>query len=681
MNRALFAFVNLLVVISRLDGAMTPQAFDNFFASLRRQTPAVYAIARAGRPMHLNVGGVLALLGWFSGTPTWVCLTFFGIVVALEIWTSWGQRRLPANVEDVTTAQAVSLLTICLTSSSLFMLAGLNLTMIGDQAHLVLGMIVSFGIISHVTTTYGPFPAFNMPQLAPNVAILYAQVYEIRAMDFATSPAGPWVLTAAGLAVFTVNLFETRRKTHRTFLELRTAQRDANIRLKELEHYSHHDPLTGLLNRRAFDMRIQQRARGASGLQGMAICVLDLDAFKPINDSYSHEAGDAVLREVAARIANALGPDDIAARAGGDEFVIAVSGITSVLEAKARAQSILSELAPPVLWNGKPLSLSASMGVSLANQTDGNIAKLISEADQAMYRAKQHINDGPQVYNEEDFAPRPTLQDRAALMRALRNREFKPYYQPKIDLRTGMVIGFEALARWEQPTGQLRFPGAFLRQIEELGLQGEFVTTITVQVLRDVSHWVEAGIDPGQISINLPEVSLATQTGRNDLLSLINTFPETRKHITFEITEDVFIARAGEYIRDTIRQLRAAGIRIALDDFGTGFASFRHLRELEFDELKIDTSFVADLGADESSDVLVEGLISIARGLDVAIIAEGVECVDQRDTLIDMGCVFAQGFLWDAALPADNVPLRLMAQPHRLDHASPPREAARSSAG
>lgn len=186
-----------------------------------------------------------------------------------------------------------------------------------------------------------------------------------------------------------------------------------------------------------------------------------------------------------------------------------------------------------------------------------------------------------------------------------------------------------------------------------MGLQGRFMSSMSRQVIADIAAMLDAGVDPGQVSLNLSDVALATLPGRSEITDLLAQSPAVTEHLTFEITEDVFIGRAAETIQNSIAAFRAHGVRISLDDFGTGFASFHHLRQLEFDELKIDTTFVAGLGHDPTADVLVRGFLDIASGLGVSVVAEGVETEQQRQDLINMGCLTAQGYLFSSAVPCD----------------------------
>ena len=293
---------------------------------------------------------------------------------------------------------------------------------------------------------------------------------------------------------------------------------------------------------------------------------------------------------------------------------------------------------------------------------------LTSRADQAMYRSKISEAREPVLYAPGDFAPRLSLVDRAVYAAAIKNDEITPHYQPRVCLRTGRTCGFEALARWRRPNGEMVMPSEFLPALNELGLQGEFTYHLSRRVLEDVSRLLAEGIDPGQVSINIPEATLATHSGRQDLEWLLTENAAALDHITFEITEDVFIARSAAMIQQSIRRFSEMGVKISLDDFGTGYASFQHLRQLKFDELKIDTSFVAGLGKEPVAEVIVQGFLSIASGLGVGSVAEGIETEEQRRDLLRMGCKFGQGFLFGRAEPFGPARERLLkerAAPYR----------------
>ncbi|MEM9786219.1 MAG: EAL domain-containing protein [Pseudomonadota bacterium] len=529
-----------------------------------------------------------------------------------------------------------------------------------DATPFVLGAYVwAFGIFVHVTNTFGLLPVYNWSQMTPAFATIFLMLWIMSENPAHDATQMQWVTAAAMFLVYIVNTFDTMNRQNDTHRALERAREEANVRLMELERLSRHDPLTGLMNRRAFDDQIESMMRQHANKQGVTVFLLDLDGFKPINDSYSHTAGDAVLCEIAERLRDLAGDDGRVARLGGDEFAIVKTNVTSTKKALHFGDQIIARVEEPIPFEQKNLQVGVSLGIARQGHDASTIAALMSGADQAMYLAKQDPDKRQMIFDKDAFPVRASLEDRNILLGAMRAGEIVPYYQPKVSLDTQQIIGFEALSRWEHPARGILSPAEFLPQINELGLQGEFMIHTAERVLHDVQSWTAEGLNPGQISINVSEVTLATVSGHNDLLAIIDKYPHLRQHLTFEITEDIFIARSSDVIQRSIANFRWSGVRISLDDFGTGFASFQHLKDLEFDELKLDTGFIRDLGVDPASHILVNGLLSMGKGLGVQVVAEGVETQQQVDTLRAMGCHVVQGYLYGTAMPSSEVMIRL----------------------
>lgn len=521
------------------------------------------------------------------------------------------------------------------------------------------GYMWAFGIFVHVTNTFGLLPFYNWSQMTPAFGAIFWMFWNLSQNPAHSASSAQWVIAAAMMVVYIVNTFDTMNRQNDTNRALEMAREEANTRLMELERLSRHDPLTGLINRRAFDEIVESLMRQHANKQGVTVFLLDLDGFKPINDSYSHKAGDAVLCTIADRLRELASKDGQVARLGGDEFAVVRTTITSTKKAQQFGARLVSAVEKPIPFEQKKLQVGASVGIARQGCDTPNIAALMAGADQAMYLAKQDPDDLPIIFDKQAFPVRASLEDRNILINAMRSGEIVPYYQPKISLKTNRLVGFEALSRWQHPTRGLLSPAEFLPLINELGLQGEFMLHTAGRVLQDIQTLTAEGLDPGQISLNVSEVTLATVSGHADLLAMIDRYPHLRQHLTFEITEDIFIARAGDIIQRSIANFRRAGVRISLDDFGTGFASFQHLKDLEFDELKLDTGFVRDLGVDPATHVLVDGLLTMGHGLGVQVVAEGVETSQQRDILQKMGCQIVQGYLYGSAAPFADTMLRL----------------------
>lgn len=636
--------------------------------ALRHQTRVVHYLAGRNRPKHMSsmalAIGVSLYFGLFDQI-WWLAL----LVVVYETVNTVQKHRLPDKDEEVSGGQILSLLLVCMMSVATYVGFGVVFVSQGSLALLVFGLTWTFGVFLFISTTYSQFPLFINLQLVPAAAVAANTMHVIANSTYSPSTGDQWGVMALGFAVYSWTTVEVAIKGQDTSRALRQAQMVATRRLRELEQLARCDTLTGLMNRRAFEERLRAMI-AKSGDRSVSVFLIDLDGFKPVNDSYGHEAGDAVLRAIAHRLSG-LHPFGVCARLGGDEFILALPVKNQRTGISRMGARIVKACEMPVAWNQKRLEIGASVGVAVARDGVG-VETLIGQADQAMYTAKSDPERTVVVYKPGAVLARMSLQDRMTLTGALERGEFQPFYQPKLDLHTGRTVGFEALARWVCEGNIVRSPAEFLGPLSELNLMSEFTLRLAETVMRDVAGWKAAGFDPGRVSINIPEECLATLSGRRDLLRLLKRHQAVHENLVFEIAEDVFIARAGGIVRDSVQEIRNSGVAISLDDFGTGYASFQHLRDLRFDELKIDTSFVRDLGQEFVSEVLVEGLLGIAKGLGVRVIAEGVETEEQRDRLVAMGCGAAQGFYWSKAMPERDVPGWLRACAQRCQLAGPP---------
>lgn len=536
------------------------------------------------------------------------------------------------------------------------------LVSIGSVPMLISAYFWIFGVLVHITNSYVDLPFYNRSQVVPAYSVLILSFWIAAGQDFANGQPFEWLLLAAIAIVYGVNTYQTMEQQRETQQQLDGARKAAQARLKELERLARFDTLTGLPNRTAFEEDFQElRSGGRHARSAFAVMVIDLDGFKPINDSYGHRAGDQVLRAVSARLAAFVGQNGLAARIGGDEFAAVFWNVASASAAESLANSLAADLSAPIPHSGPELRVGASIGVALAKPLDTSLQRLITEADQAMYRAKSDPSQQSFLF-DDSFAPRLNLDDKRTIESALRNGRIRPFYQPKVSLMTGRIVGFEALARWVHQDGTVESPAAFLPQIDEAGLHSELLEAIATRVISELPRFWDAGLGAGRIAINLPETSLASRKGHMQLLDICGQRDGSLSSLTFEITEDVLISRAGSTLAEVISDLRRRGGAISLDDFGTGYASFQHLRQLEFDEMKIDRSFVAGICEDGPDAVLVEGFMSIARGLGVSVVAEGVEELDQETHLRMIGCDTAQGYRYGRALPTSEALVLLTAE-------------------
>ncbi|MDX8353845.1 putative bifunctional diguanylate cyclase/phosphodiesterase [Cognatiyoonia sp. IB215182] len=628
----------------------------------------------SGRDIAKRVAtaGLITGICIFAGFTT-QAMAAMACIIALEIIAYPLNKRASEFDKQLSLSTAVAVFAVNWAAMLPFLSFSLILSQSDATPLIICGYVWIFGIFVHVTNTFGLLPFYNWSQMIPAFATIFVMLWIKSESPSHAATQMEWLIAAATFVVYIVNTSDTMNRQNDTHQALKRAREEANARLLELERLSRHDPLTGLMNRRAFDEQVESLMRQHANRLGVTVFLLDLDGFKPINDSYSHTAGDAVLCEVAKRLQGLANKDAQVARLGGDEFAIVTTDITSSKKANAFAKRIIAAIEEPIPFEQKKLQVGVSLGIARQGHDAPTLAALMSGADQAMYLAKNDPDKRMMIFDKSAFPVRASLEDRNILSNAMRRGEIVPYYQPKVSLDTNRIIGFEALSRWEHPTRGILPPAEFLPQINELGLQGEFMIHTAERVLEDIQRWTSEGLDPGQISVNVAEVTLATLSGHNDLLAMIDRYPHLRQHLTFEITEDIFIARSSDVIQKSITNFRWSGVRISLDDFGTGFASFQHLKDLDFDELKLDTGFIRDLGIDPAAHVLVQGLLSMGKGLGVQVVAEGVETSEQRETLRKMGCHVVQGYLYGAAIPASEVMIRLEAEGYNFVMRNPNR--------
>lgn len=629
---------------------------------LQLETKVVIQLAERDKMLRVIASIVITMIVSIAGNPE-DALKLFIVIMAYELLGKFAFRKTSDLTMRVTTSRVIAVLALSMTSLTVLLYPAIFLMQVGSTPMLLVAMTWLFGTLMHVSNNYAGLTVYRWCMVLPPFAVTIAMMMGTADHSYVWTGTTDLMLALGMFSMFCFNIYHAMSQHENTLLDLETARNDAQARLWQLEHLSRHDPLTGLINRGAFDASVQQHLENAlAGGKPLTVFLCDLDGFKPINDSYSHAAGDAILREVAVRLLNYFQSTDLVARLGGDEFAVVARDISSESQAMHIGKEVAQLLRQPVRYGQRELAIGCSIGITRSDDDTRDATQLLNQADQAMYRAKEDSAVWVQMYDRTTFPVRATLDDRTILKKAMDDGEIRPFYQPKVNLITGQIQGLEALSRWQHPRDGMIMPGKFIPLVNELSLQAHFLFHTLRCTLADVEAMLAQGLDPGQVSVNLTEITLATISGRETLKQIISEYPKALVHLTFEVTEDIFIARSGTIIQESIMQFRRMGVRISLDDFGTGFASFQHLRELEFDELKLDTAFVQALGKEPSAQVLVKAFLDIGHGLEVDIVAEGVETDAQRDLLIDMGCDNAQGFLFCKAVPLTDICNRLRAQ-------------------
>ncbi|MDF3063018.1 MAG: putative sensory box/GGDEF family protein [Microvirga sp.] len=429
---------------------------------------------------------------------------------------------------------------------------------------------------------------------------------------------------------------------------------------------AHSDVLTGLANRAFFQTELAKALRQAGENGGtVGLLLLDLDDFKTINDSYGHDAGDALLMEIAARINRDLGSGEFAARLGGDEFAVVLRG-RGHDEMLAIAESMLRALQRPIPYNDLALSSRASIGIALYPDHDKAPAELMKDADMALYAAKSQGRSRVVAYAPE---MRQAIERRSTvvrnMLRAVADRQIVPYYQPKICLSTGKAVGFEALARWRHPEQGLLTPAAFGSAFEDPELAIAIGRRMLEQMTLDIREWLDGGLECGRVALNLSTAEFREPGIGGVLLEQLAAAGVPTSRFCIEVTETVFLGRSAEHVAATLKELREAGMHIALDDFGTGYASLTHLKQFPVDEIKIDRTFVRDMERDRDDNAIVSAVIGLGRSLGMMLVAEGVETPGQAESLRAQGCHFAQGYLFAKPMAASRVPWFLSQPPAR----------------
>jgi diguanylate cyclase len=421
----------------------------------------------------------------------------------------------------------------------------------------------------------------------------------------------------------------------------------------ELSHQATHDALTGLPNRLLFIDRLEQAlAQAQRHSKRFAVMVLDLDRFKLINDSLGHAAGDQLLIEVARRLTTAVRKIDTVARVGGDEFLLIVSDLKEHDDAAAVAKKIIEAVGQSCRVGTVELQASPSVGISVYPEDGTDADALLAHGDEAMYCAKQRGGNTFQFFAAGMNAFTPArLELENDLRRALSLSQFELYYQPKADVVSGRVASVEALIRWHHPVKGMVSPDAFIPIAEETGLIIPIGDWVLQEACRQARAWQMSGMPPLRVAVNLS----ATQFRQPNLLDTIQAALAKNhlqpKFLEIELTESAVMTNAEASVA-ILEQLSRMGVVVAIDDFGTGYSSMSYLRKFPIDRLKIDCSFVRDLGADADNTSIVQAIISLAHSLRLKVVAEGVETPEQLAHLKRLGCDQYQGYQFRAPAPA-----------------------------
>lgn len=449
---------------------------------------------------------------------------------------------------------------------------------------------------------------------------------------------------AAACEVFRVNV-----------LALDKAHEAARKAEEQAQTLARHDALTGLPNRRVFSAELEHAvARAQSGEANYSVFLIDLDEFKKINDIQGHQTGDLVLCEVARRIELSLRKNDIVARLGGDEFAIIGEGEPDLHEhlegAKRLAGRLLGAIRQPMILGESKIEMGASIGIATCRQDAVDVSSLMRGADIAMYRAK---HSGRCTFRFFEQSMDDEMRDREALekdlAKAIGAGEIHPFYQPLVNLDENRIRGFEALARWKHPERGFVPPDVFIPIVEQLGLMTDLTELILRQACRDAKNWPE----DIRIAVNFSPLELRDPMLPSRVLTILTQEGLTPKRLEVEITETALVSDI-DGAKRILQMLQGLGVTICLDDFGTGYSSLYHLRELKFDKVKIDRSFVNAMQSNAESEKIIDAILGLTKSLQLPTVAEGIENTQVLMQLAAKGCEFGQGFYFGKAVDAEH---------------------------
>ena len=442
------------------------------------------------------------------------------------------------------------------------------------------------------------------------------------------------------------------------FIRFKESYTRTRARMEEAERHAYHDALTGLANRMRLNVELERRLTRARVESGrVAVLYLDIDGFKVVNDTLGHEAGDELLRSVSRRLQQVLGENDLMARMSGDEFVIVLDEVNSPQAAMFAARKLQAALVTPVELQGLSHHVSASIGICLYPDDAPDGPTLLRHADSAMYRVKRSGKNGVQRYRDDSDS---AVERQRNLERELRTalstdtQQLSLVYQSMHDLDTGELKKVEALARWHHPKWGHVPPHEFIPIAERSGLIVALGERVLREACRQSKTWEAQSGHGVVVSVNVSAMQFAHPGFFHTVEAALEDHALLPELLEIELTEGI-VMHGVDRVTETLERLQRLGVRIAIDDFGTGYSSFAYLRDLPIDTVKIDRSFVKDLGsplhAPQFALALVEAIAHVAKHLDLVIVAEGIETEAQRQVLRDLGCQLGQGYLFSKPLP------------------------------
>ncbi|MDF1796370.1 MAG: EAL domain-containing protein [Coxiellaceae bacterium] len=489
--------------------------------------------------------------------------------------------------------------------------------------------------------------------------------YELGAVDYLFKPIEQKVLLSK-VNVF-IELYNERRNQLKELVkQLENTQDELLSSNQELKLLSSRDPLTSLPNRRQLEEETQRMIDANNDEQMFALLLVDLDNFKPINDTLGHDIGDLVLQEVSNRLLSSVREEDFVSRLGGDEFAILLNYIDDDSIASKIAKKIINEINKVFIVDGKKLHVGACVGTACFPLAGSSFKELTKHADIALYQAKAKGGNVNRFYTEQLNKKQERRSElEKALHFAVANDELYLEYQPIVNLNTKEVIGVEALLRWVHPQLGLISPAEFIPLSEEIGLSNNIGSWVLLHTSQQFNLWYAAGYTSMQFSLNLSVCQLLEEGLVDTFEVLYKDLDISLSHVTLEVTESAIMLQESLAIK-VLERLSNLGFKISIDDFGTGYSSLGRLQKMPIDVLKIDKSFIDNVGQD-GDDVIVNAVIGLAKNLNLDVVAEGVETKNQEAFLIQNKCEMAQGYLYSKPVKPEKITSLLKSREYRRE--------------
>ena len=471
--------------------------------------------------------------------------------------------------------------------------------------------------------------------------LLERQPFTALEMELSTPRGARWISMAGDPIIDTAGRFEGFRGVGSDITEIRQTQ-------ERLTHLANVDVLSGLPNRGRVRQLLGEALRGAtSGNVPCAIMFLDLDGFKPVNDTFGHPKGDAVLRAVAKRLVDEVGPHGTVGRMGGDEFAIVVADAQSRRKVENLADRIIQSIKEPYMIDQTEIRIGVSIGCAFGPIDGATVDDLILKADLALYQAKDAGRGVARYFSSElQSEQEDRVRLEADLRSAISSKQFYLVYQPLINAKTQKLVGFEALIRWNHPQRGLVPPNVFIPVAEETGLMGAIGEFVIDEACKTAATWPE----PITVALNISPRQIILPALPNLVSEALARYKLAGNRIELEVTEGVFLGDNGSTL-DVLKRLRALGVGIALDDFGTGYSSIGYLNKAVFHKLKIDGSFVREAGSRPENVAIIQSIVQLAKSFRMTVTAEGVETAEDFERMRDLGCDVIQGYLFGKPLP------------------------------